>query len=66
MLHNAQENGQTWLARSLSDKLQETEHYATVIKQLLMRSVTSTNADAAPEQATYIDEADIKSTRETA
>ena len=56
MLSKARENGQIWLARNLSDKLQETEHNATVIKQLLTKSVTSTT----------VDEADVKSTKETA
>ena len=56
MLSKAQENGQAWLARNLTSKLHETEHYATVIKELLMKSVARANGD----------EADIKSSKEPA
>ncbi len=65
MIRKAHQTGQEWSARNLTEKLEEAERHAAVIKQLLMKGETTLTADAIADQAAD-DEGHTENTEETA
>ena len=66
LIKKSHQNGQAWLARNLEEKLEESEHHARTIKQLLLKGETPVAPDAIIHQADDGDEGDTASTEETA
>ncbi len=65
LMKKAHQNGQEWLARNFEEKLQDAEHHAAAIKQILMTGETTVKASTIPNQ-TADDEGYAENIEETA